>query len=37
LGYGKREVTYDDEAFRAAEELGINISARFESSNIDEI
>ncbi|MBT2500882.1 DNA-directed RNA polymerase subunit beta [Agromyces sp. ISL-38] len=27
----------DDEAFRAAEELGINISARFESSNIDEI
>ncbi|GLI27932.1 DNA-directed RNA polymerase subunit beta [Agromyces rhizosphaerae] len=27
----------DDEAFRAAEELGINISTRFESSNIDEI
>ena len=27
----------DDEAFRAAEELGINISARFESSSIDEI
>ena len=27
----------DDEAFRAAEELGINISTRFESSSIDEI
>ncbi|TAM69516.1 MAG: DNA-directed RNA polymerase subunit beta [Microbacteriaceae bacterium] len=27
----------DDEAFRAAEELGINISSRFESSTIDEI
>ena len=27
----------DDEAFRAAEELGINISRRFESSSIDEI
>ncbi|HPT94166.1 MAG TPA: DNA-directed RNA polymerase subunit beta [Microbacteriaceae bacterium] len=27
----------DDDAFRAAEELGINISARFESSSIDEI
>ncbi len=27
----------DDEAFRAAEELGINISSRFESSSIDEI
>ncbi|GAA4160462.1 DNA-directed RNA polymerase subunit beta [Gryllotalpicola daejeonensis] len=27
----------DDEAFRAAEELGINISARFESSSIEEI
>ncbi len=27
----------DDEAHRAAEELGINISARFESSSIDEI
>jgi len=27
----------DDEVFRAAEELGINISARFESSSIDEI
>ncbi|MGA1813440.1 DNA-directed RNA polymerase subunit beta [Frondihabitans sp. 4ASC-45] len=27
----------DDEVFRAAEELGINISSRFESSNIDEI
>ncbi|CAO1653544.1 DNA-directed RNA polymerase subunit beta [Salinibacterium sp. NSLL150] len=27
----------DDEAFRAAEELGINISARFESSSVDEI
>ncbi|MEJ3404488.1 DNA-directed RNA polymerase subunit beta [Rathayibacter sp. YIM 133350] len=27
----------DDEVFRAAEELGINISTRFESSNIDEI
>jgi DNA-directed RNA polymerase subunit beta len=26
-----------DEVFRAAEELGINISARFESSSIDEI
>jgi len=27
----------DDEAYRAAEELGINISARFETSSIDEI
>jgi len=27
----------DDEVFRAAEELGINISTRFESSSIDEI
>ncbi len=27
----------DDEVFRAAEELGINISSRFESSTIDEI
>ena len=27
----------DDEAFRTAEELGINISSRFESSSIDEI
>jgi DNA-directed RNA polymerase subunit beta len=27
----------DDEAFRAAEELGINISTRFESTSIDEI
>ncbi len=27
----------DDEAFRAAEELGINLSTRFESSSIDEI
>ncbi|MCW4456623.1 DNA-directed RNA polymerase subunit beta [Microbacterium sp. MPKO10] len=27
----------DDDAFRAAEELGINISSRFESSSIDEI
>ncbi|MBV0894023.1 DNA-directed RNA polymerase subunit beta [Microbacterium sp. NC79] len=27
----------DDEAFRAAEELGINISTRFESASIDEI
>ncbi|MBD8583251.1 MULTISPECIES: DNA-directed RNA polymerase subunit beta [unclassified Frigoribacterium] len=27
----------DDEVFRAAEELGINISSRFESSNVDEI
>ncbi|WP_426184963.1 DNA-directed RNA polymerase subunit beta [Microbacterium sp. TWP3-1-2b2] len=27
----------DDEAFRAAEELGINISSRFESASIDEI
>ena len=27
----------DDEAYRAAEELGINISSRFESSSIDEI
>ncbi|MFV0320226.1 MAG: DNA-directed RNA polymerase subunit beta, partial [Microbacterium sp.] len=27
----------DDEAFRAAEELGINISTRFESSSIEEI
>ncbi|MEQ6899356.1 DNA-directed RNA polymerase subunit beta [Microbacterium sp. KR10-403] len=27
----------DDEAFRAAEELGINISSRFETSSIDEI
>jgi DNA-directed RNA polymerase subunit beta len=27
----------DDEIFRAAEELGINISSRFESSSIDEI
>ncbi|MDH6532288.1 DNA-directed RNA polymerase subunit beta [Aurantimicrobium minutum] len=27
----------DDEAYRAAEELGINISTRFESSSIDEI
>ncbi len=27
----------DDEVFRAAEELGINISARFENSSIDEI
>ncbi len=27
----------DDEAFRTAEELGINISTRFESSSIDEI
>ncbi len=27
----------DDEVFRAAEELGINISSRFESSSIDEI
>ena len=27
----------DDDAYRAAEELGINISSRFESSSIDEI
>ncbi|MDO5052272.1 MAG: DNA-directed RNA polymerase subunit beta [Pseudoclavibacter sp.] len=27
----------DDEAYRAAEELGINISARFESASVDEI
>jgi DNA-directed RNA polymerase subunit beta len=27
----------DDEVYRAAEELGINISSRFESSSIDEI
>ncbi|GAA4266383.1 DNA-directed RNA polymerase subunit beta [Frondihabitans peucedani] len=27
----------DDEVFRAAEELGINISSRFESSSVDEI
>jgi len=27
----------DDEIFRAAEELGINISSRFESSSIDDI
>ncbi|BDI23927.1 DNA-directed RNA polymerase subunit beta [Herbiconiux sp. L3-i23] len=27
----------DDEVFRAAEELGINISSRFESSSIDDI
>ncbi len=27
----------DDEVFRAAEELGINISTRFESSSIDDI
>ena len=27
----------DDEIFRAAEELGINISTRFESSSVDEI
>ncbi|GAA2858741.1 DNA-directed RNA polymerase subunit beta [Microbacterium arabinogalactanolyticum] len=27
----------DDEAFRAAEELGINISSRFEAASIDEI
>ena len=27
----------DDEVFRAAEELGINISTRFESSSVDEI
>jgi len=27
----------EDEAYRAAEELGINISARFESSSVDEI
>ncbi|MDT0185063.1 DNA-directed RNA polymerase subunit beta [Microbacterium sp. ARD31] len=27
----------DDDAFRAAEELGINLSSRFESSSIDEI
>src|SRR5690554_1919900 len=27
----------DDEVFRAAEELGINISTRFENSSIDEI
>ncbi|MCS4277657.1 MULTISPECIES: DNA-directed RNA polymerase subunit beta [Mycetocola] len=27
----------DDDAFRAAEELGINISSRFESSSVDEI
>ncbi|KAB1662259.1 DNA-directed RNA polymerase subunit beta [Pseudoclavibacter chungangensis] len=27
----------DDDAYRAAEELGINISARFESSSVDEI
>ncbi|MBN9605849.1 MAG: DNA-directed RNA polymerase subunit beta [Actinomycetales bacterium] len=27
----------DDEVFRAAEELGINISTRFETSSIDEI
>jgi len=27
----------DEEVFRAAEELGINISARFESSSIDDI
>ncbi|GAB3289292.1 MULTISPECIES: DNA-directed RNA polymerase subunit beta [Pseudoclavibacter] len=27
----------DDEAYRAAEELGINISSRFESSSVDEI
>jgi DNA-directed RNA polymerase subunit beta len=27
----------DDEVFRAAEELGINISSRFESSTIDDI
>jgi DNA-directed RNA polymerase subunit beta len=27
----------DDEVFRAAEELGINISSRFETSSIDDI
>ncbi|WP_166875717.1 DNA-directed RNA polymerase subunit beta [Salinibacterium sp. ZJ450] len=27
----------DDEVFRAAEELGINISSRFESSSVDDI
>ncbi|QTV80085.1 DNA-directed RNA polymerase subunit beta [Microbacterium sp. NIBRBAC000506063] len=27
----------DDEAYRAAEELGINLSSRFESASIDEI
>ena len=27
----------DDEVFRAAEELGINISTRFETSSIDDI
>ncbi|MCU1420130.1 MAG: DNA-directed polymerase subunit beta [Mycetocola sp.] len=27
----------DDEVFRAAEELGINISTRFENSSIDDI
>ncbi len=27
----------DDDAYRAAEELGINISTRFESSSVDEI
>jgi DNA-directed RNA polymerase subunit beta len=27
----------DDELYRAAEELGINISTRFESSSVDEI
>jgi DNA-directed RNA polymerase subunit beta len=27
----------DDELYRAAEELGINISSRFESSSVDEI
>ncbi len=29
--------TTDDEVYRANEELGINISARFETSSIDEI
>jgi DNA-directed RNA polymerase subunit beta len=27
----------DDDAYRAAEELGINISSRFESSSVEEI
>jgi len=27
----------DDELYRAAEELGINISTRFETSSVDEI
>ena len=27
----------DDELYRAAEELGINLSTRFESSSVDEI